>query len=153
MAWDIPGMAILPVWVISPVDALDSRFCNSGDSENQNIGRFEGKKFCYITAWNILGMPILPVWVDLPVCIMFRVDALEKYKVPYRYIISPELQVVLYSKMDQTDSDQPESLDRPCVELFCWGEGFVFCSSLSLSLSLSLVFVCCVFGDRWLPSL
>ncbi len=34
-------MAILPVWVISGVDALDSRFCNSGDSENQNIGRFE----------------------------------------------------------------------------------------------------------------
>ncbi len=44
MAWDIPGMAILPVWVISGVDALDSRFCNSGNSENQNIGRLEGKK-------------------------------------------------------------------------------------------------------------
>jgi hypothetical protein len=94
-------------------------------------------------------MPILLVWVNLPVRIMFRVDALEKYKVAYKYIFAPEFQVVLYSKMDQTDSDQTESLDRPCVELFCRGEGFVFCSSLSLSLAS----VCCVLGDRWLPSL
>ncbi len=82
-------------------------------------------------------MPILSLWVDLPARIIFRADALERYKVAYWYIFSPEFEVVLYSKMDQTDSDQPESLDRPCVELFCWGEGFVFCSSLSLSLPLS----------------